>query len=146
MRRVLLVVLTLILGLNLYFHFFISDPITRAKIRTLSLSRGDRYYYTLHLWYLLTDIGDWDSASKLEIFLDPADTAYNLAQNSPSALKKRLNNLTAKSDKSVEDWIELAQVQIRLGKTVPAINSLTQAQTLDPIRDDISKMLSELRR
>lgn len=146
MRYATAVVLSLILGLNIFFHFFASDPITTAKIKSFSLSRGDRYYYTLRLWHLLANSGDWSSASFLAHRLDPADISYYLDLNSPQSLKKQLNSLTAKSDKTVEDWLELARIQIRLGKTILTINSLTRAQGIDPLRFDIDKMISQLRR
>lgn len=145
MKRLILAILLLILGLNTYFHFFRPDPITAAKIKTLTLSRGDRYYYTLRLWYLLAQIGDWDSAAKLEPYLDPADTLTYRTIFSPAELKKRQNSLAVKPDKTTEDWLELARIQIRLGKIIPALASLSQAQKLDPLRDDIAKMISELK-
>lgn len=146
MRRIILLFVTVLLGLNLYFRFFHPDLLTQAKIRSRSISRGDSYYSTLRLWYLLAESGDWDTAAIVATHLDPLDINLYFDQNSPQSLKKRLNTLMAKNGKTVEDWLELARVQIRLDKTIPAINSLNQAKAIDPVRDDIDKMLSQLRR
>jgi hypothetical protein len=109
-----------------------------------SLSVGDRYYRRLSQWYLFAQKGDWVNAAKLESKLDYTDISAYKTTHDPSELKKYVNNLMVKPNKSVEDWLELSRIQSLLGKTDAAGKSLSQAKALDPIRDDISQMYYQL--
>ena len=55
-------------------------------------------------------------------------------------LKKYINELTVKPNKSVEDWLELARIQSILGKFDDAYTSISTAKNLDPVRDDIGQL------
>lgn len=110
------------------------------------LSAGDRYFHRLQNWYSLAKKGDWDSAKKLEASIDSADIIVYKLVNDPSILKKYINNLVVKPNKSVEDWLEISRIQNILGKKTDAIQSLSQAQKLDPVRDDIGQIFYSLSR
>jgi hypothetical protein len=103
-------------------------------------SKGSRYFSRLSLWYTLAAKNEWDRADKLEVNLDPADTITYKATHRPAELKKYINNLTLKPNKSVEDWLELARIQSILGKGDDAYTSISTAKSLDPIRDDIGQI------
>jgi tetratricopeptide (TPR) repeat protein len=104
------------------------------------LSSGKRYYDSLQKWYQLASIGDWTSADKIALKLDPPDIALYRQHNHPEELKKIINSLVVAPKKSVEDWLELARVQSILGKKDDAFTSLSKAYELDPIRDDITSL------
>lgn len=103
-------------------------------------SKGDQYYSRLTRWYKYAQVGDWDKASSLESKLDQADLIVFKKMHHPLELKKYVNSLVLKSDKSTEDWLELSRVQAILGKPTESLEALTRAKDLDPIRDDISKL------
>ncbi|OGL54084.1 hypothetical protein A3K55_02535 [Candidatus Shapirobacteria bacterium RBG_13_44_7] len=145
MRQVIVLALLILIGVNLYFRFFVSGPLLQAKIYASSPSLGDRYYGTLQLWYLSAQSGDWDTADKLATRLNPVDLEFYRSHHAPAKLKIIQNQLTLKPDKTVEDWLELARVQLNLNKVSAAINSLSTAHLLDPIRNDIEKMYFELK-
>jgi hypothetical protein len=138
-------VLSLLL-FNVYTLFQSPSPQTKAKVYAASLSKGDQYFGRLSLWYIFAKAGDWDNAAKLETGLDQSDIVTFKKTHQPSELKKYINNLEIKSDKTVEDWLELARVQSILGKDQDALESLTQAKKLDPVRDDISSLYYKLSR
>ncbi|MBP9817637.1 hypothetical protein KBC75_02670 [Candidatus Shapirobacteria bacterium] len=121
------------------------DPkLISAKLESSSLNTGTRYYGHLQLWYYFASHGDWVTANKLALSLDPADTlVYRLAHD-PQEIRKNINNLVVKPSKSADDWVELSRVQFILGKTDDAKASLTKAYTLDPIRSDISTLYYQL--
>lgn len=130
--------------LNLYLIVFHPNPILSSEIQMSSLSAGDRYYGRLSLWYFFAKNGDWLNASLIEPQLDYTDISVYKTSHDPAELKKYLNNLVVKSNKSVEDWLELSRIQSILGKTDAAGKSLLQAKKLDPIRDDISQIYYQL--
>lgn len=105
-----------------------------------NFSRGDVYYNRLSQWYKYAQTGDWDKASSLEPQLDPIDLAVFKKKHHPLELKKYVNSLVVKDDKTVDDWMELARIQSILGKTEESLEALAKAHQLDPIRDDISRL------
>lgn len=104
------------------------------------LSTGKRYHDSLSRWYQLAAVGDWDSADKIALKLDPVDIAKFRSLNHPEELKKIINSLVIAPKKSVEDWLELARVQSILGKKEDAFVSISKAYELDPIREDITTL------
>jgi hypothetical protein len=104
------------------------------------MSKGDIYYSRLTQWYKHAEVGDWDKASSLESKLDQADLIVFKKTHHPLELKKYVNALVLKNDKSTEDWLELSRVQAILGKPTESLEALTRAKDLDPIRDDISRL------
>lgn len=120
---------------NLYFLIFPPN-----QISFLTLSRGDRYYRRLSQWYIYAQNNNWTQADKLEKKLDLTDIASYRSLHRLDQIKKSINSLTFKTDKSVEDWLELAKLQAKIGEKQLAIRSLNQARQLDPIRDDINQL------
>jgi hypothetical protein len=131
---------------NLYSSLFYPSPVLSYQFQMSSLSAGDRYYGRLSLWYYFAQKGDWTNASLLESQLDPVDITLYKNSHDPSELKKYLNNLEAKPTKTVEDWLELARIQNLLGKKSEAVTSVSKAKTIDPIRDDITRIYYQISR
>ena len=103
-------------------------------------SKGDAYFSKLQNWYQLAKSNNWSTADQLEKQLDPADVVAYKLTHYPPELKKFVNNLAVKPNKSVEDWLELARIDSILGKDQDSLTAITQAKTLDPIRDDITQI------
>ena len=144
LKLFVIVFLSLLCLYNLYISLFRPNPILSYQLQMSSLSAGDRYYGRLSLWYFLAKNGDWTNAVGLESQLDYADISAYKTTHDPVELKKYVNNLMVKPNKSVEDWLELSRIQSILGKTDSAGKSLLQAKTLDPVRDDISQIYYQL--
>jgi len=106
----------------------------------VKISSGERYMTKLNKWYQLASRGKWAAATKLEKSLDPADTEWYKNRNKAEDLKIRLNELTIKSDKNADDWMEMASIFARLQKTDEAKEAVKKAHELDPIRSDIEKI------
>lgn len=131
---------------NLYSSLFRPNQVLSYQLQMSSLSPGDRYYGRLSLWYYYAKKGDWVNAHLLESQLDSVDIAAYKNTHDPSQLKKYLNNLLIRSNKTVEDWLEIAQIQNLLGKKSEAVDSVNKARILDPIRDDISRIYYQIGR
>lgn len=112
--------------------------------RSIVLSKGNQYNNRLQLWHYLALKGDWTAASALESKLDQVDLIYLKSQLEPDNLKKQLNVLITKPTKTTDDWLEITRINLILGKNQDAVNSITQAHRLDPIRDDVSKLYYQL--
>jgi hypothetical protein len=123
MKVVLLVFLTMI---NLLWVF--------------PLSKGDQYINRLQEWYWLAGNGQWQKAEKLENKLNQTDILWFKEKNRSDELKKELNQLTVRSNKTANDWMKIAFIQKRLQKTVEAKESVKKAYEIDPIRKDIEKV------
>jgi hypothetical protein len=146
MKRLLIIIVVFVLTLNIFSVYRQPLPLLQAKLATNSFSRGDQYFGRLTLWYLYAKQGDWANAAKLEKSLDPYDIINYKESHQPSELKKYVNNLVIKPNKTAEDWIELSRVQSILGKADDAKDSLTKAKNIDPIRDDIIQIFYKLYR
>jgi len=120
---------------NLYFLIFPPN-----QISPLVLSRGDRYYRRLSQWYIYAQNNNWTQADKLEKKLDLTDIAPYRSLHRLDQIQESINKLTLKTDKSVEDWLELAKLQTKIGEKQLTRQSLNQARQLDPIRDDINQL------
>lgn len=107
---------------------------------SVNLSAGDRYVNRLNKWYSLALENKWDEARKLENKLDLADLKWFKEKYKAENLKKRLNELTIKANKSADDWMEIAQIQGGLGNKVAQKQAIDTAHKLDPIRSDIEKI------
>ena len=107
---------------------------------TVDLSAGDRYVAKLNKWYALALNNKWDEAGKLEKSIDPADVKWFKDKYKAENLKKRLNQLTVKTNKSADDWMEVAQIQSGLGNKDAEKQAIKTAHDLDPIRADIEKV------
>ena len=128
--------------LNSYFLYLNpSNPILTAKRKMASLSKGEQYIGRLQLWQIYAQAGDWDSAAKLEPQLDPVDYSYYKDSHQPEIVKKNLNQLMTKPNKTPDDWIQLSQYYLLIGNTTKARDALTQAQKLDPVRTDLESLI-----
>lgn len=119
----ILITLTLI---NLYF--------------SVNLSVGDRYIARLNRWYEMALENNWQQANKLESSLDQVDLKWFKDKYRPENLKKQLNELTVKTDKSADDWMKMAQIQGGLNNFEDQKNAIKMAHEKDPIRADIEKI------
>ena len=104
------------------------------------MSHGENYYLRLQKWYLLANNGNWTEAQKLETKLETGDIEYFKKMNNPEELIKRLNELTIKSDKNADDWVEIGVILYRNGKQKQGFEAIERAHKMDPIREDISKI------
>ncbi|HPJ16634.1 MAG TPA: hypothetical protein PK639_00190 [Candidatus Woesebacteria bacterium] len=142
-KPTLLFILVLILLINL-----VSFARNYDKYRLMSsvhtISAGESYYSRLQLWYRLAYLGKWDQAQSLAQNLVSSDYSNFYLNHHPVELKKNLNQLVFKQNKTVEDWAELARIQISLGKKTDAVNSLKSALNLDPLRSDLSQIYYSL--
>ena len=118
---------------------FLSLALSRERVG-LGFSSGDIYFSRLQQWYSFAKNNDWAQADALEKGLDPADTFSYKSTHRPEELKKYINTIIVKQDKTVEDWLEIARVQSLLGKSNDAYTSISTARSLDPIRDDVGQL------
>jgi len=143
-KIIVALILSVILIVNFISVVYHPQLINTLKSGISSLSVGDNYYYRLRLWYLFAADNDWQTANKIGQSLDPLDTKnYRLAHD-PAELKKNLNNLVFKTNKTAQDWLELGRVQYIVGKIDDAKTSFAQAHKLDPVNVDISRLYFEL--
>jgi hypothetical protein len=133
-----------LVALNFYLLASTPREVLQAKILASSLSKGQSYLGKLRLWQIFVQHDDWKNADILAASLDPSDTQAYQSLYSPDGIKTQINTLQYKSDKSPDDYISLAKAYYRLKDVESAKNALTQAQTLDPIRDDIGQLLRSL--
>ncbi len=94
----------------------------------------------LNKWYSLALENNWNEANKLEKDLDQADLKWFKDKYKSENLKNRLNQLTIKTNKSADDWMEIAQIQNSLNNQIEQKQALKNAYDLDPIRADIEKI------
>lgn len=104
------------------------------------LSKGERYYRNLQKWYLLANNSEWEKAKKLEEKLDNRDIVDFYHNNKEEELKKRLNEIMIRNQKSADDWMEIASIRYKLKQNNEIVDAIQSAYELDPIREDISKI------
>lgn len=143
-KIVLPLILLLSCSLSIIGIFSSDRSYMDSLISSLSPSAGSRYYHRLRLWYHYAEEGNWTQASLLESKLNSSDYSAYKSTHDPLELKKSLNSLTVKPNKSVEDWMTIARLNDLLGKTTEVKQAVFQAKTLDPIRDDIGKIYYQL--
>lgn len=145
-------IVCLIIGLLLFniicLNFFVlanrPDIFTKAKKQLFSLNQGDNYSGRLNLWRLLVQNNDWANAAKLESNLNPSEINEYKFNYQPSEIQKKIDYLNNKPEKSVEDYLELARVQLLLGQKQNSFESIKKARQLDPIRDDVDRLYYSL--
>lgn len=130
-------------GLLFNFYFFAFPP---GRISPLSLSAGDCYYRRLSDWFFFARNNDWVEADKIEPSLDPVDINFYKLAHHPDKIQQNIDNLLGKTNKTIEDWLELAKLQLKIGDKQLASQSLNQARQLDPIRDDINQFYLQLKK
>ena len=120
------------------------DIFTQAKKQLFSLNQGENYFGRLNLWRLLVQNNDWINAAKLESNLNQSEIDDYKFNYQPSELQKRIDLLEKRENKSVEDYLELARIQLLLGQKQNSLESIQKARQLDPIRDDIDRLYYSL--
>lgn len=149
-NRTLLVKVFVILFLLVIFiiNFFISlkspDLFTQHKKDLFSLNRGESYSGRLNFWRLLVQNNDWVNAAKLESRLSSSEISDYKFNYQPLELEKKESVLNSKEDKSVEDFIELARIQLLLNQKSNSLDNIQKARQLDPLRDDIDRLYYSL--
>jgi len=133
-----------IIGLNFFTLITRPDIFTKAKKDLFSLNKGDSYSGHLNLWRLLVQNNDWVNAAKLEDNLNQTEISDYKFNYQPTELQKKADYLNNKKEKSVEDYVELARVQLLLGQKQNSIESIKKARQLDPVRDDIDRLYYSL--
>lgn len=139
-----IVLLIFIISANFWVINKNEDVFTQAKKQLFSLNKGESYTGRLNLWRLLVQANDWDSAACLESGLNTIDITNYKSQYQPAELQKKIVSLESKTDKSTEDYLELARTYILLDQKPLAINAIQTARQLDPIRDDIDRLYYSL--
>ncbi len=124
---------------NLYF--FLSPPNNSTPF---SFSSGDSYYKKLNLWFFYAKKQDWYNAAKIEPQLDLIDITDYKSTHHPDKIKQIINKIAIKTDKSTEDWLEIAKLQLQINQKQSAIESLKLARQLDPVRNDIEHFYFQL--
>ena len=132
--------LIVIVGLNLFALNYKSDIFTKTKKQLFSLNIGDSYSGRLNFWRLLVQNNDWANAAKLESNLNNTEIKDYKFNYQPSELQKKVDFIKNKKEISVEDYLELARLQLLLNQKQNSFESVKKARQLDPIRDDIDRL------
>lgn len=114
--------------------------------KVFPLSKGDRYYRNLQKWYLLANEGNWEKAEKIEKKLKSEDIAGFKKANKDEELKKRVEEINNKENKTADDWMEIAVLFYRINEKDKAYRAIENAHKIDPIREDISKIYFTFRK
>jgi hypothetical protein len=139
-KIVFLTFLILFLVFNFYSLRNKFDSYTQAKIQLSQIDGSISYLGRLKLWYLLVQNNDWTSASTLESKLNQSQIENYKSTHQPSELQKKLSELMNNSNKTVDNYLEIAQVESILGLSNQAIDSIKKAHQLDPIRSDVDRL------
>jgi len=134
----------LLLTTGLFALILLQNQFFKIRLKTFSLSAGDRYTGKLTLWRYYAGNNLWNQALSLESTIDPVDIVNQKNSNYPPIIKEKINNLVFKNDKSIDDLIEIAKLYSKLNQYTETRKYLLQAQQQDPIRDDIQSLLVKL--
>ncbi len=143
-KLIILVILLLLISTNIYFSYKLPDIYTQSKIQLSSLQGNKSYLGRLSLWQLLVDNNDWDKASILESKLNQDQVEKYKFSYQPQQLQARLSKLNNQEIKSVDDYLQLAQIQSILGMSSEVIESIKKAHQIDPIRSDIDQLFYQI--
>lgn len=131
---------------RLFLISFLSWIIVLNLGKVFPLSKGDRYYRNLQKWYLLANEGNWEKAEKIEKKLKSEDIAGFKKANKDEELKKRVEEINNKENKTADDWMEIAVLFYRINEKDKAYRAIENAHKIDPIREDISKIYFTFRK
>jgi len=145
-KNISLLLIIIILAINIISYLTTDKTFVHAQRQSSQLSVGENYYGRLRLWYLYAQSGDWANASRLESMLRPADLLSYQTNHQPQTITQRLENISSKTNRTADDWLEIAKLQLILGQKDLVISSLNQARALDPVREDISRFYYEINR
>lgn len=143
-KLIILVILLFLISTNIYFSYKLPDIYTQSKIQLSSLQGNKSYLGRLSLWQLLVDNNDWDKASILESKLNQDQVEKYKFSYQPQQLQARLSKLNNQEIKSVDDYLQLAQIQSILGMSSEVIESIKKAHQIDPIRSDIDQLFYQI--
>lgn len=138
---IILVLLALVFA-NFYFSKTNPDKLTQNKLQYFSLDGSSRFLGRLNLWYWFANQNDWVNAAKFETSLDQI-RIFKL-NNQPQLLSKKIDELENKNYKDVQDYLILAKMQSTLGQDKKAIQSISKAYQIDPIRPNLSQLYYSL--
>jgi len=136
----IIIILSLFIGLNIYFSQKNPDKYTQAKINFSSLTGSTSYLGRLDFWHLLVQNGDWNNASFLEDKLNQNQITDYKLNHQPEQLQKKITQSEINDQKNADEYIKLARNQSLLGLNQQAVESIKKAHQLDPIRSDIDKL------
>ena len=136
----IIIILSILIGLNFYISQSSPDKYTQAKIKYSSLIGSTSYLGRLDFWHLLVQNNDWENASLLEAGLNQDQVSSYKVAHQPQEIQKRITRLENNSDKNADDFIELAKSQTLLGLNDQAVNSIKKAHQLDLVRSDIDRL------
>ena len=136
----IIIILSILIGTNLYFSQNHPDKYTQAKTNLSSLVGSTSYLGRLDFWHLLVQNGDWSNAATLENKLNPDQAITYKLNHQPQELQKKIDQLNINDQKTTDDYIELAKAQSLLGQNSQAIESIKKAHQLDPIRPDVDRL------
>jgi len=137
-------ILIFIISLNFFVLSKNPDIFTKTKKQLFSLNNGENYSGRLNLWRLLVQNNDWVNAAQLESELNSSEISEYKFNYQPSELQKKADYLNNKTNKSIEDYIELSRVELLLNQKQNSLLSIQKARQLDPIRDDVDRLYYSL--
>ena len=105
-----------------------------------SFSRGVAYNATLNFWVELIKAQDWDDASLVEKYILSDDITKYKRIYHPNFLELRAQNISQKTNITIEDYMELSKIYVSLNQYQNATDALLQARQMDLLRTDIEKL------
>lgn len=136
----IIIILSILIGLNFYISQSSPDKYTQAKIKFSSLSGSTSYLGRLDFWHLLVQNNDWENASTLEDKLNQNQVVDYKFNHQPQELLKKITQLETNYQKTADEYVQLAKAQSLLNQNNQAIDSIKKAHQLDPIRSDVDKL------
>ena len=143
-KLIILVILILLIGTNIYLSLKSPDIYTKSKIQLSSIKGSTSYLGRLSLWQLLVQNNDWDNAAILESKINSDQVKNYKLLYQPEQLQNKLNQINNQETKTTNDYLQLAQIQSILGMSSQAVDSIKKAHQLDPIRSDIDRLFYQI--
>lgn len=141
-KAIIIIFILLALAINLPETF--TSTLNSYKWSASSTSVGQQTHGLLSLYRYYYSLGDTQMAKKVESLLIPADAEVIKSEYSKDSIAKKINELTFKPVKTAQDYIMLAQLNVRLGKIDTAKDLVKIAHDTDPIRADVDKLFYQL--
>ncbi|HNZ84372.1 MAG TPA: hypothetical protein PKZ29_00890 [Candidatus Woesebacteria bacterium] len=143
-KIVFLIFLIFLLTANTYRLLSVHDSYTQSKIKLSRFDGGISYLGRLNLWQSLVLSNDWEKAATLETKLDQTQISQYKADYQPQSLYTRLNQILNQSQKTADDYINIAKIYTLLDQTELSDDAIKKAHQLDPIRADIDRLFYQL--
>ena len=80
-KLIIIIILSILIGTNLYFSQKHPDKYTQAKANFSSLVGSTSYLGRLDFWHLLVQNGDWSNAATIENKLNPMLVAQKITEH-----------------------------------------------------------------